>query len=69
MASKIFCCCCQADEGASPTGSSYNQRMSQQHHPRAFDLNANSHKNSLQKRYPHQSTNNRGMKTCTYGRP
>ncbi|XP_066111648.1 testis-expressed protein 53 [Saccopteryx bilineata] len=69
MASKIFCCCCEASEEPSTTVGSYNPRTSQQHHPRTFDLNENAHKNSRQKRHPQHSFNNRTVKAGTLARP
>ncbi|KAF3821139.1 hypothetical protein GH733_011292 [Mirounga leonina] len=82
MASKIFCCCCQAGEGSSTTVSR-SPRMSQQHQPRSFsslyrgstfsftlsDLNTDSRKNGFQKRYAHHPANNWIPKGCTLGRP
>uniref|UniRef100_A0A8C6FE77 Testis expressed 53 n=1 Tax=Monodon monoceros TaxID=40151 RepID=A0A8C6FE77_MONMO len=67
MASKI--CCCYTGEGASATVGSYNPSTCQQHYPRTFNLNADPHRNSMQKRHPHHRPDILALKACTLGRP
>ncbi|XP_054582837.1 testis-expressed protein 53 [Eptesicus fuscus] len=67
MASKFFCCCCESSEGPPNTVHPYDAAMSQENHPRTFDLNTSPHRNGGQKRCPHP--NNTMMKACTIGRP
>ncbi|XP_070108120.1 testis-expressed protein 53 [Equus caballus] len=67
MASKIFCCCCQASEG--PPTTVRSPRASHQPQPRVFNVNRDSCKNNLQKRHPHHPSNNRVVKGCMLGRP
>ncbi|KAL2781971.1 testis-expressed protein 53 [Daubentonia madagascariensis] len=70
MAAKIFCCCCKADERPPTTVGSSNPRMSQQQHPRSFNLNTNSHRGGLPRKRPGLPSDNRVMfKVITLGRP
>ncbi|KAM7093109.1 testis-expressed protein 48 [Molossus nigricans] len=70
MASKFCCCCCcQASEGPPTPVRAASPRLSQEQHPRTFDLNASIRKNSSQKRHLFHSSNMEAVKAFNLRRP